>query len=190
MARISPVSARRRPLLRLLNAVSRRMVGQDPAPLQVIAHNPGFLLPSLALSRLVQGKGELDPAVRALAMHLVAEINGCAWCLDFGRYAAERQGIDPAKLTGVAGYATDPRFTPAERAALAYAEAVTQVGAKVSDDDFAELKRHFSEREIVELAVAVAAENFYNRFNAPLEIESQGFCAVPWAAGAAAGSPA
>jgi alkylhydroperoxidase family enzyme len=49
----------------------------------------------------------------------------------------------------------------------------------VSDETFAELKKHLSEREILELTVAVATENFYNRLNAPLEIESQGFCAVP-----------
>jgi alkylhydroperoxidase family enzyme len=43
----------------------------------------------------------------------------------------------------------------------------------------ATLRQHFSEREIVELTAAIAAENFSNRFNVPLGIESQGFCAIP-----------
>ena len=180
MARIAPVTGRRAPvLLRLLNAVSRRTVGAEMVPLQVMAHNPGFLLPCLATLRFVRGRTDLDPAVRALAMQLVAEINGCTWCTDFGRFAAERGGLPADKLRAVTEYATDPRFLPDERAALAYAAAVTEVGARVSDDLFAELRRHFSNRNIVELTVAVAMENFYNRINAPLGIEAQGFCPVP-----------
>lgn len=149
------------------------------APLQVMAHNPRFLLPYLATLGPVRGWTELDPAVRALAMQLVAEINGCAWCLDFGRAEAEKGGVPAAKLLAVADHATDPRFLPDERAALAYASAVTEVGARVPADLFAELRRHFSDRGIVELTVAVATENLYNRINAPLGIEAQGFCAAP-----------
>jgi AhpD family alkylhydroperoxidase len=180
MARIAPVAGRRTPLLlRLLNAASRRTVGAETAPLQVMAHNPGFLLPYVATLRLVRGRAALDPAVRALAMQLVAAINGCSWCLDFGRAEAEKGGVPAAKLLAVADYASDPAFSPAERAALAYADAVTQVGARVPDDVFGHLHCHYSDREIVELTAAVAMENFYNRINAPLGIEAQGFCAVP-----------
>ena len=56
---------------------------------------------------------------------------------------------------------------------------MTQVGGRVADETFAELRQHFSEREIVELTAAVAAENFYNRINTALEVEAQGFCALP-----------
>lgn len=182
MARIAPVGRENAPLLlKVLNAVARRAVGVEPAPLQVLAHNPGHLLPYLMCGRLASGRGQLDPAVRALAMHLVAEINGCGWCLDFGRAVAAKQGVAHAKLEAVGEFATDPRFSPAERAALAYAEAVTQVGARVSDETFSHLRCHFTDREIVELTAAVAMENAYNRLNAPLEIEAQGFCAAPWA---------
>ena len=180
MARIHPVAGRGAPvLLRLLNWGARRMVGQELAPLQVVAHNPQFLLPSLLMSRFARARTELDPGIRALAMQLVAEINDCAWCIDFGRAEGERGGIDAAKLLAVTNHAADPRFTPAERAALAFAAAATAVGARVPDPVFAEARRHFSERAIVELTVAVAAENFYNRTNVPLEIEAQGFCTVP-----------
>ena len=66
--------------------------------------------------------------------------------------------------------------------ALACAEEMTRQGGHVRDATFEELRRHFADTEIVELVVAVAAENFYNRVNGALEIESQGFCAVPLAA--------
>lgn len=180
MARIEPLARRRAPLLlRLLNVAARWTVGAEMAPLQIMAHNPGFLLPYAATLGLVRGRTELDPAVRALAMQLVAVINGCSWCVDFGRAEAQKEGVPPAKLLAVAEYATAPIFSPAERAALAYADAVTQVGARVPDDLFGHLYCHYSDREIVELTVAVAMENCFNRINAPLEIEAQGFCALP-----------
>ena len=148
-------------------------------PLQVMAHNPGLLLPYLATLRLVRGRAEIDPAVRALAMQPVAVTNGCSWCVGSGRAEAQQGDVAAAKLLAVTDCATDPAFSPAERAALAYAAAVTQVGARVPNDLFGALRHHYSDREIVELTVAVAMENVYNRINAPLEIEAQGFCAVP-----------
>ena len=58
------------------------------------------------------------------------------------------------------------------------------------DKLFADLRRHFLQREIIELTMAVAVENMYNRINAPLEIEAQGFCAVPASSARYAASPA
>jgi alkylhydroperoxidase family enzyme len=180
MERIAPVEGKHAPLLlKALNWASRRWLGQEATPTKVLAHNPSFLLPSLFMSRFAQAKTTLPPEIRLLAMHLVAEINGCAWCMDFGLAMGLKQGIPAEKFAAVADHATSPLFSPAERAALTYAAAVTQTGAQVSDATFATLKEHFSEREIVDLTAAIAAENFYNRFNAPLGIESQGFCPIP-----------
>ena len=66
-----------------------------------------------------------------------------------------------------------------ERVALEYAERITTTGQKVDDALFAELKKHFTEAEIVELTAAIAMENFRSKFNPPLGIEAQGFCMVP-----------
>lgn len=180
MARIRPLEGREAPLmLHVFNWLSRRMYGQEMASARIIAHNPRFLLGSLGMGIFSGGPSKLDPRTRLLAMHLAAEINGCAWCLDFGAYMGARGGVPAEKLAAVGEYATSPVFTPAERAALAYADAMTQVGGHVPDDVFANVRRHYSEREIVELTVAVAAENFYNRGNAALGVEAQGFCALP-----------
>jgi alkylhydroperoxidase family enzyme len=56
---------------------------------------------------------------------------------------------------------------------------MTITGQKVSDELFAEVRRHFSEAQVVELTAAVALENFRSKFNVALGIESQGFCVVP-----------
>jgi alkylhydroperoxidase family enzyme len=76
----------------------------------------------------------------------------------------------------VTAYATSSHYSAAERAALAFAEAMTITGQKVTDELFAEARRHFSEPQIVELTAAVALENFRSKFNVALGVESQGFC--------------
>jgi len=164
---------------RLMNWAARRMMGKEAEPIRIMAHNPRFLLPYAGMGTFAQGRTELDPRIRQMAMHLASHLNSCAWCIDYGGALAQKAGWDVRKMDAVLDYADSPLFTPAERAALAFADQATQVGARVSDETFAELHRHFSDREIVELAAAVAAENFFNRMNASLGVEAQGFCALP-----------
>lgn len=83
------------------------------------------------------------------------------------------------KLGEVLAWRDSKLFSPMERAALEYAERITTTGQKVDDALFAELKKHFSEGQIVELTAAIAMENFRSKFNPPLGIEAQGFCMVP-----------
>lgn len=83
------------------------------------------------------------------------------------------------KLGEVLDWRTSRLFSPMERVALEYAERITTTGQKVDDALFAELKKHFSEGQIVELTAAIAMENFRSKFNPPLGIEAQGFCMVP-----------
>ena len=79
----------------------------------------------------------------------------------------------------MASFATSRHYSAPERAALAFAEAMTITGQKVTDELFAEARRHFSEAQVVELTAAVALENFRSKFNVALGIESQGFCILP-----------
>ena len=83
------------------------------------------------------------------------------------------------KLGEVLAWRDSKLFSPSERAALEYAERITTTGQKVDDALFAELKKHFTEAQIVELTAAIAMENFRSKFNPPLGIEAQGFCMVP-----------
>lgn len=179
MARIALREGPGAPLrLRLMNWASRRLYGREMTQLKLLAHNPRFLLPYIGMSSFAEGKTSLAPEIRLLAMYLVAEIAGCAWCQDFGRARGQKLRLAPEKLQAIRSYATSPLFTPAERAALAFAEEMARIGDEVAEATFAELRRHFSEREIVELAVAVAAETFFNRLNVAFEVEAQGFCAL------------
>ena len=83
------------------------------------------------------------------------------------------------KLCEVLAWRDSKLFSPMERVALEYAERITTTGQKVDDTLFSELKKHFTEAQIVELTAAIAMENFRSKFNPPLGIEAQGFCMVP-----------
>jgi len=88
-------------------------------------------------------------------------------------------GADEEKVREVPTWRDSGRFSPMERAALEYAEAMTITGQRVSDELFARLRTFYDEAQVVELTAAVALENFRSKFNVPLGIEAQGFCLVP-----------
>jgi alkylhydroperoxidase family enzyme len=85
------------------------------------------------------------------------------------------------KVAEVLNWRDSKLFSPAERAALEYAERITYTDRQVDDTLFAELKKHFTEAQIVELTAAIALENFRSKFNPTLGVEAQGFCMVPTA---------
>lgn len=88
-------------------------------------------------------------------------------------------GRREAKIAALAAWRESALFTEQERVALEYGERMTITGQTVDEAFFARLRRHFSEPEIVELTAGIAMENFRSKFNAPLRVESQGFCPLP-----------
>jgi alkylhydroperoxidase family enzyme len=86
-------------------------------------------------------------------------------------------GLD--KVAQVPSWRDSKLFSEAERVALEYAERITYTDRQVDDALFTELKKHFTDPQIVELTAAVAFENFRSKFNPPLGIEAQGLCVVP-----------
>ncbi len=82
------------------------------------------------------------------------------------------------KVQEVPRFRESALFNERERVALEFAERMTITGEKVDDALFAQVRQHFSEAETVELAAAVALENFRSKFNVALGVEAQGFCAI------------
>jgi alkylhydroperoxidase family enzyme len=87
-------------------------------------------------------------------------------------------GADEEKVREVPTWRESARFSPVERTALEYAEAMTITGQRVGDELFARVRSFFDEAQIVELTAAVALENFRSKLNVPLGIEAQGFCVI------------
>jgi alkylhydroperoxidase family enzyme len=98
--------------------------------------------------------------------------------MDINASRGMQSGATEDKVRAIEQAGSSPLFDEAERAALAYAEAMTVTGQRVSDELFARVRTHFSEAQVVELTAAVALENFRSKFNVALGIEAQGFCIV------------
>ena len=117
----------------------------------------------LDLSNAVHN-GALGPRVAELVFLRVSQINGCSFCIDLHWQALIKQGMEPRHINAVAGWREAPFFEPRERAALHWAEIVTDISRRdASDEEFAALRTHFSDAEIAELGFAIAAINAWNR---------------------------
>lgn len=120
----------------------------------------------------------LTPVLRSLLMTRVSQICHCAFCIDANSLRlAERSGaLD--KVQAVSDWQNSTLFSEEERAALAYAEAVTATPPQVDENIKSLLKRHFTEETITEMTALIAFQNLSARFNAALDIPAQGLCAT------------
>lgn len=82
------------------------------------------------------------------------------------------------RLAEVARWRESTVFSEAERAALEFAEVMTRTGERPTEELYARLRQHYDEGQIVELAAAIALENFRSKLNPALGVEAQGFCVI------------
>lgn len=99
--------------------------------------------------------------------------------------------MDVGRLAQIDDYAASPLFTDDERAAIAYADAMTTGPHRVTDEQVADLRGRFGDAGVIELAYQIGIENMRARMNTALEITEQGFssgdaCRVTWADDSAA----
>ncbi len=95
--------------------------------------------------------------------------------MDTNAVGSSKAGASAAKIAAVEHFRDRNLFSPAEQAALAFAEGMTRTPAEVSDDIFQATQRHFNSEQLVELAATVALENYRARFNRAFLVESQHF---------------
>jgi AhpD family alkylhydroperoxidase len=117
----------------------------------------------LALEKYITESG-LEPKLLHLVHMRASQINGCAYCLDMHSIDARAEGESEQRLYTLDAWRETPFFSDRERAALAWTEALTLISQTHAPDDvYNELKRHFSEKEIVDLTFAVGTINLWNR---------------------------
>lgn len=93
-----------------------------------------------------------------------SQINGCAYCIDMHTKDARTHGESEQRLYAVSAWREAPFFSERERVALAWAEAVTLLGkSHVPDEVYEQARKHFSEKELVDLTLAIVAINGWNR---------------------------
>ncbi len=187
--RIQPLPPKRAGLLiRALYRIAKRRFGEVPEPFTVTAHHRRLLIANVVHEALLQrASRKLPPSVRELAVFWTARSIGCSWCVDFGAMLQRLDGLDVDRLTDIDNYATSSKFSDDERAAIAYAEAMTADPHSVTDEQVADLRARFGEAGVIELTYQIGVENMRARMNSALGITEQGFnsgdaCRVPWAA--------
>ncbi len=110
----------------------------------------------------------LEHSLLELVKTRASQINGCAYCLDMHTKDARAAGETEQRLYALPAWRETPFFNDRERAALAWTEAVTRVSENRDDDAlYAELRKRFSEKESVDLTLAIVAINGWNRLAIP-----------------------
>jgi AhpD family alkylhydroperoxidase len=186
--RIPALSPTKAPLLaRLMYRYAKRRFGEVPVPFAVGAHHMPLLVANAVHETLLErGSKKLPSNVRELAVYWTARTVGCSWCVDFGAMLIRLDGLDVERLKFIDDYATSPAYTDDERAAIAYADAMTTDPHTVTDEQVADLRRRFGDAGAMELTYQIGVENMRARMNTALGITEQGFssgdaCRVPWA---------
>ncbi len=126
-------------------------------------------------------KGSIEQSILDLVDIRASQINGCAFCLDMHSKEATLHGERPLRLYHIAAWRESTLFSPRERAALAWTEAVTKLPESgISDELYERVHGQLSEKEISDLTFQVMAINAWNR-------ASVAFKAVPGSADKAYG---
>jgi len=186
--RIEPLPPKRAGLLtRAMYGIAKRRYGQVPEPFTVVAHHRKLMVASAIHETMVERASQTLPAsVRELAVLWTARQIGCSWCVDFGSMLQRLDGLDVGRLKEIDSYATSAAYNDDERAAIAYANAMTTDPHTVTDEQVADLRARFGDAGVIELTYQIGLENMRARVNATLGITEQGFnsgdaCRIPWA---------
>ena len=140
--------------------------------MQARMKNPAMIIPEAmqpirGLMAATQSGG-VEPRTLGLVHLRASQINGCSACVESGFQHAKQGGDTDERLIAVAAWRDSPRFSDAERAALALTECVTRLSDRadpVPDDVWNEAARHYDEKGLASLLLSIAVTNVFNRFN-------------------------
>jgi alkylhydroperoxidase family enzyme len=141
-------------------------------------HYPAVLMDMMRFSHKAEKWDRLDRNLASFAHMAAASRIGCSSCLDLNYFMAHKKGLDEAKAREVPRWRTSNAFTPLERKAMEYAEAMSQTPLTVTDEMSADLLRELGAPALLELTARIAFMNTAARANIALGIHSQEFSAA------------
>ena len=140
--------------------------------MQARMNQPAMVLTDAMKALQALGASTKEAGVPDKTLELVnlraSQINGCGVCVDMHPRLAKKAGETDERLFAVAAWRDTPYFTDAERAALALTEALTRISDRsdpVTDEIWDEAERHYDERALAALTIAIANINVWNRLN-------------------------
>ena len=139
-------------------------------PLKALAHSPQLLADWWKMMLTLLFELELDAKLRELALLRIFRLTRCDYCFAEHNRIARRAGVTEDQIANIDAYADHAAFNDLERLVLRYTDLITREN-RVEDEVFAALRRHLSEREIVELTFCIGNWNGIARFIVPMGLE-------------------
>lgn len=134
--------------------------------LKFAEQSPELVKKLVDFSMAITQSGDIEPMLSHLVDIRASQMNGCAFCLDMHVKEARLHGERELRLHHVAIWRESPLFSPKERAALVLTEALTRIEPTgITDELYAEVCEHFSEKEFSTLVFRVMGINAWNRVN-------------------------
>ncbi|MCZ6890356.1 MAG: carboxymuconolactone decarboxylase family protein [Gammaproteobacteria bacterium] len=212
MAHVAPLERGDLPGLANIFTGVEAAMGFVPNSMLTMAYMPQLTLAFSTLARVVNGGDlkamvpmlaemtpeptdvdqNLPPALLQLIAFSVSTAAGCRYCQAHTSDSMVRAGGDRAKLDDILIYDTSPHFDDAERAVVALAFAAGRVPNEAAAEHFEALRRHYTERQIVQIVALISMFGFLNRWNDtmataledhPTEFAQDALGSIDWAAG-------
>jgi uncharacterized peroxidase-related enzyme len=145
--------------------------GNVPYFFRTLAHRPEIFRTATAHMHAVLNTGTLPTQLKELVVVRTSQINCTAYCLASHTAISLRLGTTPEQIEALKNWRESPLFSEAEKQAIHLAEVMTADSLHYSDEELAQLRRFYSEGEVVELMCAIGLFNYFNRFNNLLQME-------------------
>lgn len=140
-------------------------MGFVPNSLKTMARVPELLNRFAALVGFVMGPGEVDIYLKDLVSYVASNASGCRYCQAHTIGSAQKSGATEAQLKAVWDFENSALFDEKEKAALRFGFAAGMVPNGVTPQHFEDLKKHFTDAQIVELGGVVSTFGYLNRWN-------------------------
>ncbi|WP_298303993.1 carboxymuconolactone decarboxylase family protein [uncultured Erythrobacter sp.] len=170
-------------------AMAEAFMGFLPNSSVTMAHWPELSATFGPFAANILAGGELPTSLKNMIAAVASSAAGCRYCMAHTTHQAHRAGGEAEKIAKVWEYQTSDLFTDAERAALDLAFAGGQVPNAATQAHFDELKKHYSNKQIVEIVSVISLFGFLNRYNdtigseleeEPLNFAKETFASRDW----------
>src|SRR6267154_26915 len=162
--RLAPLPAD--PALEKQFEASKKSLGFVPNSLLIMQRKPKMVQAWAQMTAAVwDPESEVDRGFKRLLAHVASRAAGCQYCMAHTIEGAMHFGVEEKRAAAIWDYQTSPLFTQAERAALDVAVAAASVPNAVTDEMFAQLRKFWTEDQIVEIVGVIALFGFLNRWN-------------------------
>lgn len=174
--RLDPLPVDHNPDLKPNFEASIKNLGFVPNSMLIMQRRPEIMKAFAAMSASIWHESStVDNAFKRLIAHISSRAAGCQYCMAHTAGGALHFGLEEQKLEAIWEYQTSPLFSDAERAALDLAAAGGAVPNGATDEMFLEMRKYWSEEQIVEIVAVISVFGFLNRWNdtmsTPLEDE-------------------